>query len=69
MHMPKTGKDLPQVIPFRATAEDRRRLDALAELTHRSHSAVLRLLIERAVLTGIADIELATPVPEPDDAA
>jgi predicted DNA-binding protein len=60
--MPKVGKDLPQVVPFRATAEDRRRLDALAELTHRSRSGVLRLLIEKATLTGTADIRLAEPL-------
>jgi predicted DNA-binding protein len=69
-HMAKVGKDLPQTIPFRATAEDRRRLDALAEMTHRTRSGVLRLLLEKATLTAVADISL-TPLltDEPDDEA
>jgi hypothetical protein len=58
--VPKTTKELPITIGFRATAADVRKLNALAELTCRRPAEVMRLLLRRAVLAD--DIHLAQPL-------
>jgi len=47
------------MIAFRATPTDRRKLQALAEQTNRKMSDVLRLLVRQAVVADQPDIRLA----------
>jgi hypothetical protein len=62
--MPKLTRDFPCTIGFRATADDARKLAALAELTHRGQGEVLRLLLKQAVLAEKPDIQLVGLLPQ-----
>jgi hypothetical protein len=58
---PKTTRDLPITIGFRATEVDVRKLNALAELAGRRPAEVMRLLLRRAVLKG-QDLTVTEPL-------
>jgi hypothetical protein len=60
--MPKLTKDYPITIVFRARESDGKKLAALAELTGRGQSEVLRLLLQQAVVAQQPDIHLSKPL-------
>lgn len=62
--MPKLTTDYPITIVFRARESDSKKLAALAELTGRGQSEVLRLLLKQAVVADKPDIQLAEPLPQ-----
>lgn len=60
--MPKLTTDYPITIVFRARESDSKKLAALAELTGRGQSEVLRLLLKQAVVADVPDIQLSRPL-------
>jgi hypothetical protein len=60
--VPKLTTDYPITIVFRARESDSKKLAALAELTGRGQSEVLRLLLKHAVVADIPDIQLSRPL-------
>jgi hypothetical protein len=60
--MAKLTKDFPITIVFRARESDGKKLTALAELTGRGESEVLRLLLKHAVVAQQPDIRLSEPL-------
>jgi hypothetical protein len=60
--VPKLTTDYPITIVFRARESDSKKLAALAELTGRGQSEVLRLLLKQAVVADVPDIQLSRPL-------
>jgi hypothetical protein len=70
--VPKLTTDYPITIVFRARESDSKKLAALAELTGRGQSEVLRLLLQYAVVAEQPDIRaepLVATRPEEVEAA
>jgi hypothetical protein len=65
--MPKSVKEFPIVLGFRATEADAQKLSELARITCRGQGDVLRLLLRQAVFAEAPDIQLQHSFRQGDD--